>query len=448
MKIKLIEPTRYLEDGRLLKRKKLFVPSLTLPYLAALTPPAGEVTIVNELIQDIDFSEPVDLVGITAYTNNVLRAYEIADEYRKRKVPVVMGGIHVSAVPLEAKEHADTIIIGEAEKTWPRFIADFINGQPRTLYETKAPPSLNKLPLPRFSLLSKHHYFGYERRGLSRYLIRPIIPVQTARGCPFSCDFCSVTRFFGGDYRMRPIPEVIAEIKKLAAKNCFFVDDNIFAVPQRARKLFTALTPLKIKWVGQATIAAAADPGLLQLARRSGCVELSIGLESLSGDCLQSVGKTINRSERYESQLRVYRESGIIPTVSMMFGFDADGPEVFQETATFLIRNRVAYIYWWPLTPLPGTPFYQKLLQQGRLRDPSWWLNRDMLQFSLKFSPAKMDDRQFAENFQCQLHRFFSLPNTVKRLFFPPQKKCLQAFFLNLAYGWRRSKSRKVIQSY
>ena len=333
MKIKLIGPTRYLENGRLLRSKKLIVPSLTFPLLAALTPPDIDVSIVNEICEDINFEEKVDLVGITSYTINIHRAYQIADEFRKRNVPVVMGGIHVSMEPEEAKEHADTIIIGEAEETWPQFIDDIRNGKRKKFYKAEKRPSLVHLPIPRFSLINKSHYVDYR-----------VIPIQTGRGCPHSCDFCSVTKFSGKQYRPRPIPDVINEIRTIGEKIYFFIDDNIFASPSRARELLKALIPLRILWIGQATISAAEDKELIELARKSGCIELGVGLESLSGKNLDSVGKTINKVEHYEKNLKTYRKLGIRVAASMIFGFDDEKPGVFKETYHFLLKNLVGPI--------------------------------------------------------------------------------------------------------
>ncbi|MCK4418791.1 B12-binding domain-containing radical SAM protein, partial [Candidatus Aerophobetes bacterium] len=358
MKIKLIGPTRYLENGKLLKSKKLMVPSLTFPLLAALTPPDIDVSTVNEICEDINFGEKVDLVGITSYTINIHRAYQIADEFKKRNVPVVMGGIHVSMEPEEAKQHADTIIIGEAEETWPQFINDFRNGKRKKVYKAEKRPSLANLPIPRFSLINKSHYVDYQ-----------LIPIQTARGCPHSCDFCSVTKFSGRRYRTRPISDVINEIKTLGAKICFFIDDNIFASHSRTRELLKALIPLRILWFGQATISAANDRELIELAQKSGCIELSIGLESLSRKNLESVGKTINIVEHYEKNLKTYRKAGIRVAASMIFGFDDDESGVFKETYHFLMKNRLPYTYWTALCPYPETPLYKRLKDQGRLKD-------------------------------------------------------------------------------
>jgi radical SAM superfamily enzyme YgiQ (UPF0313 family) len=230
MKIRFIEPSRWIGDGKLLKVKSLFIPPITLPLLAALTPADFEVDIVSEPFDEINFDDKVDLVGITAYTSRALRAYEIADEFRKRGVYVVMGGIHVSMEPEEALEHSDTVIVGEAEETWPKFLYDLRNGKPRRIYKADRSPTLENLPVPRFSLMNINRYVSCRKKGFSRFLPAPVYPVQTARGCPHGCEYCSVSVFSGRQYRVRPVEEVVNELKFLKTRGCIFIDDNIFGV--------------------------------------------------------------------------------------------------------------------------------------------------------------------------------------------------------------------------
>jgi len=435
MKIKLIGPTRELENGKLLKSKKLIIPSLTFPLLAALAPSDIDVSIINEVCEDINFEEEVDLVGITSYTINIHRAYEIADEFRRRNVPVVMGGVHVSMEPEEAKEHADTIIVGEAEETWPQFINDFRNGIRKKVYTAEKRPSLANLPIPRFSLINKSHYVDYQ-----------VIPIQTARGCPHSCDFCSVTKFLGGRYRTRPISDVVNEIKTLEAKIYFFLDDNIFASRSRARELLEAIIPLRILWFSQATISAAEDRELIELARKSGCIELAVGLESLSRKSLKSVGKTINKIEHYEKNLKAYRKAGIRVAASMIFGFDDEEPGVFKETYDFLMKNRVPCTYWSPLCPYPGTPLYERLKAQSRLKDAKWWLNRNRRIYGLEFTGTKMEEEVFSKNLYHYYRRFYSLRSIIKRTLLPPQQRWLPTICLNMAYRKRITRQASVFE--
>jgi len=436
VKIKFIESTRYLQDGRLLKAKKLHYPALTFPLLAALTPPDIEVSMTHEIFEDVDFEEKADLVGLTSITNNVFRAYEIADEFRRRHVPVVMGGFHASVEPQEALEHADAVFIGEAEETWPRFLDDFRNGKPKKVYQAAAKPSLAGLPLPRLSLINPKHYRGYERKGLARFFIKPAIPVQTARGCPFTCDFCDITHFHAGTYRPRPIPDVVNEIRKLGGSWICFVDDNIFAKYSRAKEFFRSLLPLKIRWVGQGTLAAAEDEELLRLAKESGCYGILVGIETISRSSLSSVHKErLNKVELYEKYLRAYRKAGIDVDASMTFGFDDDGPDVFERTYRFLQRNRVPYAGLQPIRPSPGTPLFQKLKAEGRLKEDKWWLNKELTArvYDLKFTGSKISDTEFGPALFRMYKRFYSPGSIMRRFLLPPQRGFLLKILVTLA---------------
>lgn len=433
MKIKLIEPSRYIDQATLLKTKELLFPSLTLPLLAALTPKDIEVSIINEKCSDIDFNEKIDLVGITAYTSDIFRAYQIADEFRKRGVYVVMGGIHVSLESDEASGHADTLILGEAEELWPKFLEDFKLGKHQKIYKSDKRPGLAKLPVPRYDLLDSQAYISNRRKGIYKFLPLPLVPIQTARGCPHGCDFCSVTTFFGGEFRMRPIEEVVNEIKALKAKTCFFLDDNIFGNPVRAKELLKALIPLKIIWTGQATMMASNDPELMDLARKSGCVLLAIGMESLSPKVLESMGKKINQVQEYEKQLANYRKAGIAPALHMIFGFELDEAEVFKQSYDFLMKNSVPYSLWWPITPFPGTKLYAKLKTQNRLKTQKWWLS-PVRNLDLKFTGTLISEDFFIENFTKYYLRFYSLKSILKRNIFPLQKRFLLKILINLIF--------------
>jgi radical SAM superfamily enzyme YgiQ (UPF0313 family) len=439
MRVTLVEPSRYAASGRLLKGQRLLFPMITLPLLAALAPADVRVKIVNEYFDEIDFREPADVVGITSFTSRILRAYEIADEFRRRGVHVVMGGIHVSMEPDEALAHADTVIVGEAEELWPRFIEDFRRGAPRALYRCDAPPSLDRLPAPRFTLLDPHRYLTLQRTGVARLLPLPLIPVQTARGCPHHCDYCSVTSFSGNRYRARPVADVVEEVRALDARGCLFVDDNIFAHPSRAKELFRALTPLKVTWVGQGTLSAAEDPELLRLARASGCVAVLVGMESISAATLTSVGKPFNVVDHYPLQIRRFRDAGIALMASMMFGLDGEPPTVFDETHRFLMEHRVPYALWQPLMPLPGTRLLERFRDQGRLKADRWWLERDLAGdfLKIKFTGLFVPEERFGEMFRRAYARFYSLKHILLRMLWPPQERCLVKVVLSLIFRAR-----------
>jgi radical SAM superfamily enzyme YgiQ (UPF0313 family) len=309
MRIELIQPSR---EANTRPSKRALAPPINLGLLAALTPPDIEVCITDENTSIINLNKDVDLVGITVATVTAHRAYEIADSFRKRGVTVVLGGIHVSLLPDEAGEHADSIVVGEAEEIWPTLIADFKANNLQPIYKAQSRPSLKGLPIVRRDLFDRN-----------RYLIKNTI--FTTRGCPFDCSFCSVTTFFGRSYRTRPVNEVIAEIKTLPRHELImFMDDNIAGNPRFAKELFQALIPLKINWLSQCSVTIAYDNELLDLAAKSGCVDLFLGIESISAASLESVGKKINKVERYDEVIRKIHAHGSAIHGFFIFGFDED----------------------------------------------------------------------------------------------------------------------------
>jgi len=448
LKIKLIEPSRY-RGGTLQRVSRLLLPPLTLPLVAGLTPDDFDVTIHNDCFEEVDYDEKVDLVALTAYTAHALRAYEIADEYRRRGVHVAMGGIHASMLPDEAAEHVDTVFVGEAEETWPQFLEDFTRGWAKARYRPEKLPELSGLPIPKFSLLDLSRYTCCRTDGLMRLLPTPVLPVQTARGCPHGCEFCSVTALNGRKFRTRPIDDVVREIRASSARSCMFVDDNIFSIPRRAKELFEALIPLKISWYGQGTIDAAKDPELLRLARRSGLTVLFIGLESLSVNALKAMGKTQNVVADYGKHLQAFRKAGISVMASMIFGFGPEEPEVFDRTCDFLTTNRVSYAAWWPLTPFPGTGLFDRLREEGRLKQDKWWLDpssgAEFLDF--KFTGLDMGEETFRARFHKAYRRFYSLRGIARRVLLPPQKRCLQKAVMNLMFRKRISPQRAILET-
>ena len=411
----------------------MFYPALTFPYLAALTPPEHTISMTHELLEDIDFNEKIDLVGLTSITNNVFRAYEIADEFRKRNIPVVMGGFHASAEPEEALEHADIVFIGESEDTWPQFLRDFQKGIHKRKYEADIPPPLKGIPAPDYSIINKSFYAGYERKGLSRYFLKPVIPVQTARGCTNNCDFCDVCFYHKYTYRPRPVSEVIEEIIKLGGKWVCFVDDNIYADYSRAKELFQALIPLKITWFGQGTISAAEDKELLSLSKKSGCRGLLIGIETIFQKGLTALNKNINKVERFEENLKAYKKAGIEVDASMIFGLDEEDHDVFQQTYDFLRRNHVPFAGLQPLRPSPGTTLYKRLKMQGRLKEDKWWLDPGSAAdvFNLKFTGTKIGEK-FPEKLFEFYQKFYSTKSIIQRFLIPPQPRFLLNMIITL----------------
>jgi len=419
LKIRLIDPTYehpYISHSQKVI-KNIWFAHLTLTTLAALTPPDIEVKITDENVEPIDFEEDVDLVGVTGMIMHAPRAYQIAQRFRQRGIPVVMGGPHASSLPLEAKEHVDAVVIGEAENVWEGLIEDFKNGCLKPFYKAEAFCSMEKLPFPRLDLLRKDEYMT-------------INCVQTTRGCPHQCDFCHVTHFFGKTYRCRPVEEVIEEVRRLEGEFVVFVDDNITGNRRYAKELFTRLKPLKKKWASQASMTLTRDPELLKLAAESGCVSLFIGVESLSSENLKDVNKAFNRAPQFEEAMKVLHDYDIMILAGFIFGLDHDDEGVFERTLRFCERNRIELPSFFILTPLPGTPVFQRMESEGRL------LHRDWAKYNgatVVFKPKLMTEETLQLGFNWVCKEAYSWGSILKRVFHP-QQRFFTRLLSNIAY--------------
>lgn len=331
---------------------------MSLAIISALTPPGIEVKVTDELVEDIDFNYPADLVALSVMTTNAMRSYEVADIFRKKGVKVVMGGIHPSVLPEEALLHADSIVSGEAEGIWPEVIEDFIRGDLKRLYFSNNHPDPSAIPSPRWDSFREDRYF---------------VPrtFQVSRGCPYGCSFCSSTSFFGMKYRFRSAGRIIDELKNYGKRLIVFVDDNIVGNPEYSKELFSALKGIGKRWVAQASIDIARDEGLLRLAAESGCAGLLIGLESVSYDNHSDVRK-LKKDTEYEDAIKRVKSFGIGVHGSFVFGFDGDTLDVFESTVDFVMRNRLEVANYCKLTPFPGTKLYERILKEGRLIHRDW----------------------------------------------------------------------------
>jgi radical SAM superfamily enzyme YgiQ (UPF0313 family) len=406
MKIKLIAPHQQSEDN-ISSAQTFKVQKVNLPLLAALTPPEHSVRIVDEAFVPDDIDEEVDLVGITVMTDLALRAYQIADTYRQRDVKVVMGGIHTTVLPGEALQHADAVVIGEAEEVWPKLLSDAASGGMQKLYCANKITPLNGIPKPRRDLYPPPTHRGYT----------PIaIGIETARGCPYDCEFCSIGSVMGRQYRSRPIPEVLAEIESIDASHLFFVDDALALNRPTAKKLFTEMIPLRLKWAGQGPVSLAEDPELLKLMRRSGCVGLLIGFESVQKEAHDGMKKIKNLKIDFSEAIRRFHDEGIAILGAFIFGFDHENRDVFDQTLEFSIKNRLDCIELRILTPFPGTRLYKRLLEEGRLFAPNWWL-QGYLPDTLLFQPKGMTSEDLIEGFIRLNRQTYSLGSILKRFF-------------------------------
>jgi len=396
MKIELISPA---------VEENAPIPNLALPILAALSPPDAEISFTDDLLTPIDLKKGLkgtDLVGITVMTKTALRAYRIAEAYRKRGIPVVLGGIHPTALPEEAKEHADSVVIGEAEEVWPLLIEDFRDGSLKPFYHHEGFIDPRKIPRPRREILPQKGYF-------------PLDVVQATRGCPYRCEFCSVRKFFGNTYRLRPVSEVIEEVKSLKHRLIMFNDDNIIGNPSYSRELLQALIPLKKKWMGQVSLSGLKETETFELLSRSGCLGLLIGFESLSRANLVHSNKPQNDPAEYREIIDALHRFGITIWGAFIFGFDEDDLSTFEETVHFAIQTKIFSVVFALLTPYPETSFYHRVKEEGRLYRDQWWLLEDPEEYAPFFIPKRMDVETLRKNWKETWKKFYSYSSIWKR---------------------------------
>jgi radical SAM superfamily enzyme YgiQ (UPF0313 family) len=396
MKILLISPA---VDAEKRTNKGLMMPQLALYILAGLTPPEHEVVIIEEETGHIDLEQECNMVGISCMTANAPRAYELCREFKRRGKTVILGGVHPSILPDEALQHADCVVVGEAEGVWEILIKDFQNNNLKIKYHDPI-PDLGKYVPKDFSKMIKKGLFN-------------LIPIMTTRGCPYNCDFCCVTNLFGKKIRHIPIENVVRDIQESGSKNFMFLDDNIIGHPKYAKELFRAIKPLRIKWVGQASISLLTrDDELMQLAAESGCKVLFFGIESVSEEQLQSIRKAIKEIEHLESAFKKIRKMCILILASMIFGFDNDTKETFNETVRFLIRNKVSIASFNVLTPYPGTKIYENFKNENRLITTEWMYYDHN---TVVFKPINMTPYELQIGKINARKKFYSLSSVMKR---------------------------------
>jgi radical SAM superfamily enzyme YgiQ (UPF0313 family) len=323
-----------------------------LPTLKALTPDTVEVRIVDENYADINYDEYWDLVGITVMLHVSPGAIEIAKRFRKQGIKVAFGGFFPTLWYEDARDYVDTVIAGEAEYIWRDVIRDLAKNQLKPFYKAKQLIDLKSIPFIKKEFFSEQDEFYH---------------IETTRGCPYNCDFCAVTTFYGAKFRHRPIEHVIRQLEEIRGKMTFFVDDNITGNPKYARKLFKAISPLKIKWSGQFSLNHAENREIMELAAESGCQFLFTGLESLSLENLQSVAKKWAKPEKFQKWIKMTHDVGIAIYGSFMFGFEGDDLDVFKRTLEFCEENEIELALFSALFPIKGSKFYQKLKAQNRL---------------------------------------------------------------------------------
>lgn len=401
MRLTLIQPCMGRRRGEPYIRTWQMEP-LAPAVLAALTPSDVAITFFDDRMEAIDYDAPTDLVAITVETYTARRAYQIASEFRRRGVPVVMGGFHATLQPEEVSLYAEAVVVGEAEGAWPQLLADFRAGTLQRCYRSAQRPMGGGCRPDRTIFAGKNYL--------------PVTLVETGRGCRLSCEFCAIQSAFARSYIGRPIDEIVAEIAALKRQMVFFVDDNIIADPARAKELLAALIPLKIKWIGQAAITAAFDEELLGLLEKSGCQGLLIGLESLDPGTLEQMGKGfVSGADYYDAALTNLARHRIRIYATFIFGYDNDTAASLTQALAFAGKHRFYLTAFNHITPFPGTPLYQRLADEGRLLFARWWLDDDYRYGMLPFTPRRMTPTALEEGCVATRRRFFGLPSLLRR---------------------------------
>jgi len=382
------------------KRPMLRFSILPILTVAAATPARHSIQICDENVQPIDFDADVDVVGVSIMTATANRGREIARRFRRRGKTVVAGGFHATLYTDEVLEDFDAIVAGDAEGVWADLLTDVENGRLKKLYRNRQPIDMSKITPPRRDLLKETGDYYATTNA-----------VQIGRGCIHGCRYCSITAFHNRTYRRRPVDKVIEELRQIS-RDIIFVDDNIISEPDYAKNLFRAMAPLNKRWVSQASLDIADDPELVELASRSGCRGLFVGIETLNRKNLVSVNKAFNSIQRYRERFSMLYRHGIGVIAGIIVGMDNDGIHVFEDTLKFLDETGIQAIQVNIMTPLPGTPLYEHYKKTGRILDR----NFDHYDFRhCVFQPRRMSRRQLQDGADWLYSRFYRLDRILIR---------------------------------
>jgi radical SAM superfamily enzyme YgiQ (UPF0313 family) len=381
VKIVLISPKGplYRHRGGIFKKNLRYAP-LTLTTLASLIPPELniDVEVLDEGVEDVDLNLQADLIGMTVITGSSMRAYELADSFRSRGIPVVLGGPHITLIPEDAQPHADAIVTGYAEDTWPELLRDFSLGQMKPRYDQNPGMSLANRPFPRRELMKRGSF-------LTTHVF------EATRACVHSCDFCVVPTAWGLKPYLKPVEDVVADIRQHWARKIIFIDLNLIADKAYAAKLFEALIPLKVQWFGLSTTLLGKDKPLLELAARSGCTGLLMGFESITPENLKQSKKGFNSPGQYRELVEQLHQHGITLMACFTFGMDNDTPDIFMQTAKFAVESGIDLPRYAIVTPFPNTGLYKRLEAEGRILTKNWELYDAQ---HVVFQPTQMTPQQ------------------------------------------------------
>ncbi len=397
MKVTFVRPNLY-DD-----RSSDAMEPLCFAILKSLTPDHIETAFYDERLEVIPTDEDTDLVAMTVETYTARRAYQIAAQYRRRDVPVVIGGYHPTFLPEEGLQHADAVVQGDAEGIWGQVLEDAQNGGLRSVYRSDEFPDLANL-MPDRSIFEGKRY-------------APLGLVQYGRGCKFNCSFCSIRAFYGTNLRQRPVADVVEDIRRSGRRHIFIVDDNIFVDIDKAKELFEALVPLKIKWSCQVSIDVARDADLVKLMARSGCISALIGFESLDPLSLREMKKGWNvKWQSYDESIAIFQNAGIMIYGTFIFGCDHDKVENFDVTVEFAIKHKFMLANFNPLTPTPGAPLFDRMQREGRLLHDRWWLDPDFKYGDATLRPMNMTADELTSGCFAARKKFNTVSSIMRRL--------------------------------
>jgi radical SAM superfamily enzyme YgiQ (UPF0313 family) len=425
MRVLLISPAIYDWQGKLIKQKRVWLPGLTLPYLAALFPGHYSVTLLDETSENIPFLEKWDLVGISSIGASYIRATEIAREFKSKNIPVIVGGMSATLSGRNVMdEHFTSFVSGESEKIMETIISDFEKGSLKKHYKGEL-ADLSTAPIPKYELFN---------RGKIGFWL----PVQTSRGCIHQCPYCSVAAFNQYKYRKFPLDYVVQCIqkgKRLGFSNFTFIDDSIASDPDHLRSLCEAVIPMKIHWMTQCTITIAEHPDILKLMAKSGCTMLSIGIESTNAESIESINKTFNKTINYSKYFKIIRSYGMDISTEMMVGLDGDTEDIYDDFEKFTLRNNISVPRFFIITPVPGTKFYKDLENKERIFDHNF-LN--YTGSKLVFYPKKLNHEEVEVKYWKLYEKVYSTKNILKRFIMSRPKRGLLsnifAFAANFHY--------------
>lgn len=406
MKILLVHPQNLLQrhSTGIYGRSLRYAP-LTMPTLKALVPEdlGAEVRIVDEMVEELDFNIPADLVAITAITGTALRAYEIADRFRAKGATVVLGGVHPTLLTEESLGHANAVVRGYAERSWPKLLRDFAAGSLQRIYEDSEPFDPKLIVSPDRSAIHRRDYVGW-------------CTVEMSRGCSNKCEFC-ISHRFHPSYICRPVGDVIAEVKALQSKVVFFLDPNLIGNREHAKEFFTELAKLRKWWLGCASLDIVDDPELLSLIAKSGCRGLLMGFESIRPEALVAAKKDKNIGKTYAQVVDILHDHGILVQACFVFGFDTDDASVFEEAADYITNARFDLPQISIYTPFPGTPVFENLEKEGRILTRNWSLYNGQ---NVVFRPHNMTAGELEAGTDLVRKRAYSWSALSRRLLVKP----------------------------